>query len=416
MPKISELPVTSTVGNTAVWPVLENNAVQKISFANFKSAVNTPATTTVLGAVKIGTGISVSSEGLISVTIPTASSGTIGGVKVAPGSNLTVNGSGVLSLKDNILFGNGSRINATDTDVLAISSALIDINTGGDQYSSGEIIIRTSDLLGASITIGGGGAGINMQGIVYGQFNGNFIGQLDGNFVGNVYEPGYDGSQNPIFNATLKRLDINHAVIGDISVGEVAPNYIGYSGDQDEFIISVANDKKVRIDNLKNYSIETSNITTTNISPYENGTLNLTGPVIADNIQVSGTLTSGLFVPASSEIIGESGLTLKSLLTTLTIESGYGGIEINGKDDTQEITRTFIKIIAPSNSNSRSSTYLTGNVIIDNSNSPGGSFTLPRYTTTARNALGSQFDGTLIYNTTTNKVQAYANGVWVDLH
>jgi hypothetical protein len=46
------------------------------------------------------------------------------------------------------------------------------------------------------------------------------------------------------------------------------------------------------------------------------------------------------------------------------------------------------------------------------------SFLLPRYTTGDRDArtLTSANNGELIYNTTTNKVQAYANGAWVDLH
>jgi len=41
---------------------------------------------------------------------------------------------------------------------------------------------------------------------------------------------------------------------------------------------------------------------------------------------------------------------------------------------------------------------------------------LPQYTTAARDARTNQENGEIIYNTTTNKVQAYANGVWVDLH
>lgn len=44
-----------------------------------------------------------------------------------------------------------------------------------------------------------------------------------------------------------------------------------------------------------------------------------------------------------------------------------------------------------------------------------GQFVLKSYTTTQRNAL-SPVNGTLIYNTTTSKVQAYAGGAWVDLH
>lgn len=42
-------------------------------------------------------------------------------------------------------------------------------------------------------------------------------------------------------------------------------------------------------------------------------------------------------------------------------------------------------------------------------------FTLPSYTTTARDAKTSA-NGELIYNSTTDKVQAFANGIWVDLH
>ena len=42
-------------------------------------------------------------------------------------------------------------------------------------------------------------------------------------------------------------------------------------------------------------------------------------------------------------------------------------------------------------------------------------FRLASFTTTTRNALTAA-NGDLIYNTTDNKVQAYANGAWADLH
>lgn len=40
---------------------------------------------------------------------------------------------------------------------------------------------------------------------------------------------------------------------------------------------------------------------------------------------------------------------------------------------------------------------------------------LPQLTTTERDALPSPRNGTLIYNTTTLRVEAYENGAWVDL-
>jgi len=61
----------------------------------------------------------------------------------------------------------------------------------------------------------------------------------------------------------------------------------------------------------------------------------------------------------------------------------------------------------------------SGNLTVDGSVSTirmSDKLRLPVYTTAARDARTNQENGEIIYNTTTNKVQAYANGVWVDLH
>tara|TARA_R100001244_G_scaffold21536_1_gene22844 strand:+ start:282 stop:500 length:219 start_codon:yes stop_codon:yes gene_type:complete len=40
----------------------------------------------------------------------------------------------------------------------------------------------------------------------------------------------------------------------------------------------------------------------------------------------------------------------------------------------------------------------------------------PQLTSTQRDALTSPFNGLLIYNTSTDKIQAYVDGAWTDMH
>ena len=40
----------------------------------------------------------------------------------------------------------------------------------------------------------------------------------------------------------------------------------------------------------------------------------------------------------------------------------------------------------------------------------------PQLTSTQRDALTNPFNGLLIYNTSTDKIQAYVDGAWTDMH
>lgn len=62
-----------------------------------------------------------------------------------------------------------------------------------------------------------------------------------------------------------------------------------------------------------------------------------------------------------------------------------------------------------------SSSNLTNLTLTANEVSVKGPFKLQGYTTTERNALTAA-NGHVIYNTTDNKLQVYANGSWVNLH
>lgn len=429
MPKISELPPTATIINSAVFPVLQNDIVQQISFANFKSAIATPATSNLPGVVKIGNGIAISSDGTISIIVPPASANTLGGVRIPTGSNLTVNSSGGLNLKEDMLFANGSRINATSPDAIAISASSIVLD------SSSQVYIGVGNDFGgfASMTMSFDRTEFN--GIVQaGLFDGSFQGVFDGKFIGNIYEPGTTNfNKNEILNVFQKTINLQKASVGDIIIGGmnvafgIMPNLIYYSGEEEEFVISAGSDQKhVRINNLKSNSIESSNITSQFglvLTAGETGNIILEAPLVGVNtdMQVNGTLTSGLFVPHTKEILGQLGLTIRSDGGPVVIESGYGGISLQGKNNAGTDTRKFIDAGYIFGFTDRPTVKLYGDVIIDNqtsSTTAGASFKLPTYTISQRDTrlMSSLNNGELIYNTTTNKVQAYADGAWVDLH
>jgi hypothetical protein len=94
--------------------------------------VLTPATTTVLGGVKIGSGISVTPDGTISVnqqqsyTLPVATSNILGGVKIGSGINVTVDGTisttlpiATTSVLGGVIVGSGLAI--TQAGVLSVN-------------------------------------------------------------------------------------------------------------------------------------------------------------------------------------------------------------------------------------------------------------------------------------------------------
>ena len=86
---------------------------------------------------------------------------------------------------------------------------------------------------------------------------------------------------------------------------------------------------------------------------------------------------------------------------TLTVEStGFG--QINVTADTNVSFGTSTKKLSFPGGVSRADV----NVM----------FEFASFTTTARDAIGTPNNGSVLYNTSTNKLQVYANGAWVDLH
>jgi hypothetical protein len=91
-------------------------------------------------------------------------------------------------------------------------------------------------------------------------------------------------------------------------------------------------------------------------------------------------------------------------------------------DDTGAQNQFAIQVIPGTAPGNRTSTYLYGDVSVVNqtgSNVNGASFKLPTYSNVelAARSLSLLNYGELIYNSDTDKVQAYvAPGSWVDLH
>ena len=101
MAKISDLVkvISPTDGN--VLPISDGLTTKKISFLDLKTSINTVATSTQLGTIKIGNGLLIDDTGRVSVrdydefSLPAATNSQLGGVII--GSGLTVNESGVLT-------------------------------------------------------------------------------------------------------------------------------------------------------------------------------------------------------------------------------------------------------------------------------------------------------------------------------
>jgi hypothetical protein len=161
------------------------------------------------------------------------------------------------------------------------------------------------------------------------------------------------------------------------------------------------------------------------------GTLDVSGGITGDltgNVQgdVTGNLTGDVLGNVTGDVTTDtitslSALAVETTTGAITFVSGNSGYTFSAWDDTKTQQQGIAQITPGTASGNRSTTYLFGDIVVNNQTSAtvnGSSFRLPSYTVTERDArsMSSLNNGELIYNTDTNKVQAYANGVWVDLH
>jgi len=102
---------------------------------------------------------------------------------------------------------------------------------------------------------------------------------------------------------------------------------------------------------------------------------------------------TGITISGSNEIsLDSSGINFPSITTSDLTVTGTGSITLASGNDLSLTATDRVKV--------------TGNT----------PFKLATMTTTERDALPLAENGDMIYNTTDNKFQGYADGSWVDLH
>ena len=106
MARISDLARLSTPAGNNVFPISDGQLTKKITFLDLKNSIVDTASTTTLGAVKIGSGLTISDTGVLSVRqfsgyiLPPATAETLGGVRI--GSGLSISETSVLSVAYNL--------------------------------------------------------------------------------------------------------------------------------------------------------------------------------------------------------------------------------------------------------------------------------------------------------------------------
>lgn len=102
MARISELAKATVPAERDVLPISDGTITKRITFGDLRQNIVRQASSTTLGSVRVGSGLTISDTGVLSVrnysdyVLPPATAETLGGIRVGPG--LTISETSVLSV------------------------------------------------------------------------------------------------------------------------------------------------------------------------------------------------------------------------------------------------------------------------------------------------------------------------------
>ncbi len=138
MARISDLGRIEVPAERDVVPISDGTITKRITFGDLKRNIVQQATSTSLGSIRVGNGLSISDTGVLSVrnysgyVLPPATSDTLGGIRV--GAGLTISETSVLSVSyqlpkaTNLVLGGvkiGTGISVNADGVISVSTANI---------------------------------------------------------------------------------------------------------------------------------------------------------------------------------------------------------------------------------------------------------------------------------------------------
>ena len=143
MARISDLPALTEPAENNVFPVSDGQLTKKITLANLKTAIINQASANTLGSVKIGSGLTISDTGVLSVrnysgyVLPPATEDTLGGIRVGPG--LTISETSVLSVDYQLPIASAVRLGG------------VKVGSGITVNLDGVISVETANIAGGNL-------------------------------------------------------------------------------------------------------------------------------------------------------------------------------------------------------------------------------------------------------------------------